>query len=100
MILPTRLFERFQFTEARALVSIQGSTASYSYLREDENADVATEAQTEFLHKMSHQALNGENDDVILLNFTELHLVIDELTGLFIEGVLASAIYNRQAWVW
>ena len=84
MILPTRLFERFQFTEARSLVSIQGSTASYSYLREDENAEFATEAQTEFLHKMSHQAINGENDDV-LLNFTELHLVMDELTGLFIE---------------
>ena len=47
---------------------------------------------------MSHQALNGENDDV-LLNFTELHLVMDELTGLFIEGVLASAIYNRQVWI-
>ena len=34
-----------------------------------------------------------------LLNFTELHLLMDELTGLFIEGVLASAIYNRQPWI-
>ena len=56
MILPTRLFERFQFTDARGLVSIQGLTASYSYLGGDENTDVATEAQTEFLHHMSHFA--------------------------------------------
>ena len=44
---------------------------------------------------MSHQALNVENDNVFL-KFTEQHLLMDELTGLFIEDVLASAIYNRQ----
>ena len=48
MILPTRLFERFQFTDARGLVSIQGLTASYSYLGGDENTDVATEAKQIF----------------------------------------------------
>ena len=94
MISPTHLFERFQFTDARGLVSIQALAALSLYLGGDENTDIATEALTEFLY-MSHQVLNVENDDV-LLKFTELQLLMDELTGLFTEGILASAIYNRQ----
>ena len=78
MISPTRLFERFQFTDARGLVSIQALAALSVYLEGNENTDVATEALTEFLHDMSHQALNVENDN-FLLKFTELHLLMDEL---------------------
>ena len=44
---------------------------------------------------MSLQGLNVEND-AVLLKFTELHLLMDELRGLVTEGILASAIYNRQ----
>ena len=95
IISPTRLFERFQFTDARGLVSIQALAALSLYLSGDENTDVVTEPLTEFLHSMSLQGLNVENDTV-LLKFTELHLLMDELRGLVTEGILASAIYNRQ----
>ena len=91
MISPTRPFERFQLTDARGLVSIQVLAVLSIYLGGDENSGIATEAVTEFLHNMSHQELNVENDDA-LLKFTELQLLMDELTGLFTEGALASAI--------
>ena len=91
MISPTRLFERFQFTDATGLVSVQALAALTLYLGGDENTDIATEVLIEFFHNMSHQALNVETDDV-LLKFTELHLLMDELTGLFTEDVQASAI--------
>ena len=82
MISPTRLFERFQFIGARGFVLVQALAALSLYLGGDENIDVATEVLTEFLHNMSHQALNGENDEV-LLKFSEIPFLIDQLAESF-----------------
>ena len=57
IISPSPLFERFQWTNARGLVSIQVLAALTLFLGGNENNDVATGVMTEFLHNMSHQAL-------------------------------------------
>ena len=52
----------------RGLVSLQALAALALFLRVDVVAttEAASEGLTEFLHSMSYQALNNENDDILL----------------------------------
>ena len=70
-ILPNKPFKKFIATEARGLVSIQALAALSLFLFGGANINVATEATTEVLHEMFYQALNRENDK-ILLEFDKL----------------------------
>ena len=94
MISPTRLFERFQFTDARGLVSLQALAALSLYLGGDKNIDVATKVLTEFLHNMSLKALNDK--DEVLLKFSEIRFLMDELAESFTGITHASVEYNKQ----
>ena len=65
MILPSQLFERFQWTDARGLVSVQALATLAVYLGQHVNDDVAEGVMSEFLHNMSHQALDQQNATIL-----------------------------------
>ena len=89
------LFEKFRATDARRLVSIQDLAALSLFLGGDANFDVATEAMTKFLRNMSHQALNKENDE-ILLKFDRLSELKNELIDLCLDKSQASLDFVRN----
>ena len=89
------LFEKFRATDARRLVSIQDLAALSLFLGGDANFDVATEAMTKFLRNMSHQALNKENDE-ILLKFDRLSELKNELIDLCLDKSQASLDFSRN----
>ena len=95
MISPSQLFERFQWTDARGLVSVQALAALAAYLGQHVNDDVAEGVMSEFLHKMSHQALDGQNA-TILPQFNELMNLLDELRALFVEGAETAVKQNKE----
>ena len=65
VISPRQLFERFQWTDARGLVSVQALAALAAYLGQHVNDDVAEGVMSEFLHNMSHQVLDGQNTTIL-----------------------------------
>ena len=95
MISPSRLFERFQWTDARGLVSVQALAALAVSLGQHANDDVAESVMSEFLHKMSHQVLDGQNT-TILPQFSELMNLMDELRALFVEGTETAVKQNKE----
>ena len=95
MISPSQLFERFQCTDVRSLVLVQALAALVVYLGEQVNDDVAEGVMSEFLHNMSHQALDGQNT-TILPQFSELMNLMDELRALFVEGTETAVKQNKE----
>ena len=94
-ILPNKLFEKFRATDVRGLVSIQALAALSLFLGGDANVDVATEAMTEFLRNMSHQALNRENHE-ILLEFDKLSELKNEIIDLCLDQSQALLDFSRN----
>ena len=68
VITPTQLFEKFKASDSRVLVSLQALAALALFLGGDiiTTTEAASEALMEFLHNMSYQALNNENDDILI----------------------------------
>ena len=80
IISTNQLFEKFSSPDAHVLVSIQALAALNLYLRV--NADVSRQALTEFLHNMSHQALNKDNDNVFIQFDRTAELIIELISVL------------------
>ena len=59
---PIDLYQKFKATDAKALASIQAIAALNIHL----GGDISKKALTEFLHNLTFQALNIENDDILL----------------------------------
>ena len=68
----------------RGLVSIQASAALNIYL--GGKAEISRQASTEFLHNMSHQTLNKDNDNIFMQ--------VDRMAELIIE--LISVLLDRN----
>ena len=58
MISPSRLFERFQWSNARGLVSVQALAALAVDLGQHVSDNMAKGVLSEFLHNIFHQALD------------------------------------------
>ena len=71
-----QLYGKFSNTDARGLVLIQALTALNIYY--GGSAEISRQALTEFLHNMSHQALNKDNDNVFI-QFDRIAELIIEL---------------------
>ena len=95
MISPSRLFERFQWTDVRGLVLVQVLAVLVVYLGQQVNDDVAEGVMSEFLHNMSHQGLDGQNA-TILPQFSELMNLMDELRVFFVEGTETAVKQNKE----
>ena len=77
---PIDLYKKFKATEAKVLASIQAIVALNIHLGGDR--DVSKKALTEFLCNLTFQALNKENDD-ILLSFEHVgNLLLDTFESL------------------
>ena len=74
------------------LVSIQALAALNLYLRV--NADVSRQALTEFLHNMSHQALNKDNDNVFIQFDRTAELIIELISVLLDRNNKSLSIGN------
>ena len=86
IISTNQLFEKFCSSDARGLVSIQVLVALNIYL--GENAEISeslSEALTEFLHNISHQALNKDNNN-IFIQFHRTGELIMELIFVLLDG--------------
>ena len=59
-----QLYEEFGSTDAWVLVSIQALAALNMY--SGGSTEISREALTEFLHNMSHQALNKDNYNIFI----------------------------------
>ena len=68
MISPRGLFERFQWTDARGLVSVQALAAIAVYLGQHVSDEIAEGVMSEILHNLSHQVLDGKKYN----NFTSI----------------------------
>ena len=64
----------------RGLVSIQALATLNIYL--GGNAEISRQALTEFLHNMSHQALNKDNDNVFIQFDRTAELIIELISVL------------------
>ena len=95
VISPSRLFERFQWSDARSLASVQALAALPVYLGQHVSDDMANGVVSEILHNMSHQALDGQNT-TILPQFNELMNLMDELRALFVEGPETAVKQNKE----
>ena len=74
--------EKFRGTNARGLVSVQALAAFNIYFVG--NSKTSREAMGKFLHNMSYQALNKENDH-ILMEFDKISNLIIELINLLLD---------------
>ena len=86
IISTNQLFEKFCSSDARGLVSIQVLVALNIYL--GENAEISeslSEALTELLHNISHQALNKDNNN-IFIEFHRTGELIMELIFVLLDG--------------
>ena len=86
IISTNQLFEKFCSSDARGLDSIQVLVALNIYL--GENAEISeslSEALTEFLHNISHQALNKDNNN-IFIQFHRTGELIMELIFVLLDG--------------
>ena len=79
VISPNQLFEKFNSSDARGLVSLQALAALSIFFEGD--TEIATDAMTECLHNISHQALDKENYN-ILIEFDRTAHLITELIDL------------------
>ena len=79
-----QLFEKFSSSDARGLVSVQALAALNTYL--GGNAEISRQALTEFLHNMSHQVLNKDNDNVFI-HFDRMAELIIELISVFLGRI-------------
>ena len=80
VISTNQLYEKFSSTDARALVSIQALAALNMYY--GGSAEISRQALTEFLHNMSHQALNKDNDNVFIQFDRTAELIIELISVL------------------
>ena len=64
----------------RGLVSIQALAALNIYL--GGNAEISRQALTEFLHNMSHQALNKDSDNIFIQFDRTAELIIELISVL------------------
>ena len=64
IIFTNQLYDKSSSTDAHGLVSIQALAALNIYY--GESIEKSRNALTEYLHNMSHQALNKDNDDVFI----------------------------------
>ena len=64
IISPNQLYEKFRGTDTKGLVSVQALAALNIHLGGD--TKLSRKTMTEFLHNMSMQALNRENDSILL----------------------------------
>ena len=77
---PRDLYENFEATDAKALVSIQALAALNIYY--GGNRQISKDALSEFLHNLTFQAFSKKNDD-ILMQFDNIgNLVLEILQGL------------------
>ena len=93
----TQLFEKFKASDARGLGSLQALAELALFLGGDIiiTTEAATEALTEFLHNMSYQALNNENDN-ILLEFDWLTELKIEIIKWCLDENLGSLKINQK----
>ena len=80
IISTNQLFEKFSSSDVRGLVSIQALATLNIYL--GGNAEISRQALTEFLHNMSHQALNKDNDNVFIQFDRTAELIIELISVL------------------
>ena len=92
IISTNQLFEKFSSSDAHVLVSIQALAALNLYL--SVNADVSRQALTEFLHNMSHQALNKDNDNVFIQFDRTAELIIELISVLLDRNNKSLSIGN------
>ena len=64
----------------RGLVSIQALAALHVYLCG--NAEISRQALTDFLHNMSHQALNKDNNNIFIQFDRTAELIIELMSVL------------------
>ena len=76
IISANQLYEKFDSTDAWALVSIQALAAPNIYY--GGTAQIFRQALTEFLHNMSHQALNKDSYNI----FIQFDRTAELITGL------------------
>ena len=84
IISTNQLFEKFSSSDVRGLVSIQALAALNIYL--GGNAEISRQALTEFLHNMSHQVLNKDNDNVFI-HFDRMAELIIELISVLLGRI-------------
>ena len=75
IISTNQLFGKFSSSDAHGLVSIQALAALNIYL--GVNADISRQALAEFLHNMSHQALNKDSDNIFIQLDRRAELIIE-----------------------
>ena len=82
VISTNQIYEKFSSTDARVLVSIQALAAlNMDY---GGSAEISRQALTEFLHNMSHQALNKDNYN-IFIQFDGTPKLITELIFVLLD---------------
>ena len=79
IISPNQLYKKFKRSDAKGLVSNQVLAALNIYLGGD--VKLSRETMTEFLHKLSMQALNRENSN-ILLRFEKIADIVTSVISL------------------
>ena len=82
VISTNQLYEKISSTDAQALVSIQALAALNMYY--GGSAEISRQALTEFLHNMSHQALNKDNYN-IFIQFDRTAELITELFFVLLD---------------
>ena len=82
IISPNQLYEKFCGTDAKVLVSVQVLAALNIHLGGD--TELSRKTMTELLHNMSMQALNRE-DDNILLDFENITDLVTNIIALLRE---------------
>ena len=82
VISTNQLYEKISSTDAQALVSIQALAALNMYY--GGRAEISRQALTEFLHNMSHQALNKDNYN-IFIQFDRTAELITELFFVLLD---------------
>ena len=101
LISTNQLFEKFSSSYAHGLVSIQELSALNIYF--SGNAEISTQALTEFLRNMSYQALNKDNDNILMQFDRTVELIIDLISVLLdrnskslnITNIISNNIYDE-----
>ena len=91
------MYEKFSSKDTRGLVSIQALASLNIYY--DESAEISRQVFTEFLHNMSHQALNKDNYNVFM-QFDRKGKLTNELIFMLLDRNnkslnIANAINNN-----
>ena len=91
VISPNQICAKFRGTDARGLVSVQVLTALNIFLGGD--TELSGKTMTEFLHNMSMQALNRENDS-IFLDFEHITNLVTSIIALLKQQIKNSLKIN------